>query len=93
VTLDDFVDHIDHVCQLAGNSLHSAIGGDTDGIQGGAGNVPMEIDTVTDYQKVVDVLDRRGVRKSDVENVRTVRLSANLQTLIILAGRQKNPSG
>ena len=68
VTLDDFVDHVDHVCQLAGDSLHSAIGGDTDG-QGGAGNAPKEIDTVADYQKVADVLDHRGYSESDIENV------------------------
>ena len=31
VTLEDLVDHIDYVCQVAGNSLHAGIGGDTDG--------------------------------------------------------------
>jgi membrane dipeptidase len=49
VTLDNYVDHIDYVCQLAGNSLHAAIGGDTDG-QGGMIGAPYEIDTVADYQ-------------------------------------------
>ncbi|MCB0187557.1 MAG: membrane dipeptidase, partial [Caldilineaceae bacterium] len=34
VTLADVADHIDHICQLAGNADHAAIGGDTDG-QGG----------------------------------------------------------
>ena len=68
VTLDDYVDHIDHVCQLAGNSLHSAIGGDTDG-QGGTVNAPLEIDTVADYQKVADVMERRGYKQEDIENV------------------------
>ena len=45
VTLEDYVDHIDHVCQLAGSSEHAAIGGDTDG-QGGVPEAPFEIDTV-----------------------------------------------
>ncbi len=68
VTLEDYVDHIDYVCQLAGTSEHAAIGGDTDG-QGGVPEAPYEIDTVADYQKVADVLSRRGYKTWDVENV------------------------
>ena len=68
VTLEDFVDHIDHVCQLAGNSRHAAIGGDTDG-QGGRLEAPFEIDTVADYQKVGEILGRRGYSHNDTENV------------------------
>ena len=68
VTLENFVDHIDHVCQLAGNSLHSAIGGDTDG-QGGARHAPLEVDTVADYQKVANVMADRGYSTVDIENV------------------------
>ena len=66
--LEALVDHIDHVCQLAGNSLHSAIGGDTDG-QGGRDGAPHEIDTVADYQKLAGVLERRGYVLKDVENI------------------------
>ena len=68
VTLEDYCDHIDHVSQMAGNTLHSAIGGDTDG-QGGADGAPYEVDTVADYQKVAEVLDRRGYKQEDIENV------------------------
>ncbi len=68
VTLEDYVDHIDHICQLAGNTLHTAIGGDTDG-QGGADYAPLEVDTVSDYQKIADVLKRRGYKQEDIENV------------------------
>ena len=68
VTLEDYVDHIDHVNQLAGNSKHSAIGGDTDG-QGGSIEAPFEIDTVSDYQKIVNVLSNRGYKQEDIENV------------------------
>lgn len=68
VTLEDYVDHIDHLCQLAGNSRHVAIGGDTDG-QGGSGGAPLEIDTVVDYQKVATVLERRGYTQDDIANV------------------------
>jgi len=31
VSLETMVDHIDHVCQLAGNARHSAVGSDLDG--------------------------------------------------------------
>ena len=68
VTLEDYCDHIDHVCQLAGNSRHAAIGGDTDG-QGGSEGAPAEIDTVADYQKVAGVLERRGFSSEAIENV------------------------
>ncbi len=68
ITLEDYVDHIDYVCQLAGNTLHAAIGGDTDG-QGGRDGAPFEIDTVADYQKIAGVLDRRGYSQQDVANV------------------------
>ena len=68
VTLEDFVDHIDHVCQLSGNSLHSAIGGDTDG-QGGMVGAPKEVDTVLDYQKIITLLQTRGYKDSDIENI------------------------
>ena len=68
VTLEDYCDHIDHVSQMAGNTLHSAIGGDTDG-QGGSDGAPYEVDTVNDYQKVADILDQRGYTQEDIENV------------------------
>jgi membrane dipeptidase len=68
VTLEDYADNIDHVCQMAGNSFHAAIGGDTDG-QSGREGAPYEIDTVADYQKVGDVLAKRGYADEDVANV------------------------
>lgn len=68
VTLETVADHIDHVCQLAGNANHAAIGGDTDG-QGGLDGMPDGIQTVADYQKIGDVLARRGYTPDDVANV------------------------
>ena len=68
ITLADLADHIDHVCQLAGDSLHAGIGGDTDG-QGGRDGAPCEIDTVADYQELAGVLDRRGYAQQDIANV------------------------
>ena len=68
ITLAHVADHIDHVCQLAGNSHHAAIGGDTDG-QGGVEGAPWEVDTVADYQKVVPILLDRGYSEEDAANV------------------------
>lgn len=68
MTLNDLADHIDHVCQLAGNSQHAAIGGDTDG-QGGREGAPAEIDTVADYQRLANVLLDRGYSAVAVENI------------------------
>ena len=60
--------HIDHVCQLAGNANHAAIGGDTDG-QGGVDGTPHEIDTVADYQRLGPILSERGYSDEDVAKV------------------------
>lgn len=68
VTLDDLADHVDHVCQLAGDARHAGIGGDTDG-QGGRAGAPAEIDTVVDYRRLADVLARRGYDDDQVTDV------------------------
>ena len=68
VPLDAFAAHLDHVCQLAGDSLHSGIGSDFDG-GFGLQSVPPEIDTVADLQKVVPLLEKRGYSSADAENI------------------------
>lgn len=68
ITLETVVDHIDHVCQLAGSSRHVAIGTDLDG---GAGldTVPSDLDTIADLQKIPELLARRGYTERDLENI------------------------
>lgn len=68
VTLEDVADHIEHVCDLAGNTLHASIGGDTDG-QGGAIGAPHDVDTIADYQNMAQVLGERGWNTDDIENI------------------------
>ena len=68
VTLEHLADHVDHVCQLAGNGLQAAIGGDTDG-QGGVEGAPADVDSVVDYQKLANILRKRGYGEEDVANV------------------------
>ncbi len=68
VTLDKLADHIDHICQLAGNSLHAAIGTDFDG-NFGYPEIPFEMNDIADLPKLEDVLMKRGFSRTDVENV------------------------
>ena len=68
VPLDTLAAHIDHVCQLAGDSLHAGIGSDFDG-GFGVQSVPPEIDTVADLQKLPPLLKARGYSDSDAENI------------------------
>lgn len=65
VTLARVVDHIDHVCQLAGNSAHAAIGSDLDG-GFGREQSPCDLDTIADLQKIVTLLRERGYTDDDV---------------------------
>jgi len=68
VPLEMLVDHIDHICQLAGDSLHAGIGSDFDG-GFGLQSVPPEIDTIADLQKLAPRLTARGYSAVDVENI------------------------
>ena len=68
VTLEMLANHVDYVCQMAGDALHAGIGGDTDG-QGGIENAPLEIDTVNDYNRLADIFRSRGYSEADVENL------------------------
>jgi len=60
--------HIDHICQLAGDSLHAGIGSDFDG-GFGVQSVPPEIDTIADLQKLVSLLQAQGYTESDTNNI------------------------
>lgn len=68
VTVDRVVDHIDRVCQLAGNSRHAGIGSDLDGAFG-TEQCPADVDTIADLQKIPARLTARGYSPEDVENV------------------------
>lgn len=66
--LSMLVDHLDHVCQLAGNSLHAAIGTDLDG-GFGTEQCPHDLDTIADLQKIPAMLRARGYAEGDVANI------------------------
>jgi membrane dipeptidase len=60
------LDHIDHVCQLAGNARHSGIGTDLDG-GFGREQSPMDLDTIADLSRLPQMLARRGYPQADIE--------------------------
>jgi membrane dipeptidase len=68
VPLDVVAQHMDHVCQIAGDALHVGIGSDFDG-GFGVQSVPPEIDTVADLQKLVSLLQARGYSDADISNI------------------------
>jgi membrane dipeptidase len=68
VGLDTFIAHIDHVCQLAGDANHAAIGSDFDG-GFGVQSIPRELDTIADLQMVASKLLERGYSESDAANI------------------------
>ena len=68
VSVERVIDHIDHVCQLAGNARHSAIGSDLDG-GFGTEQSPRELNTIADLQVVPDLLRKRGYKEADIEDI------------------------
>lgn len=68
VPLQIVANHIDHICQIAGNSKHVGIGSDFDG-GFGLQSIPPEIDTVADLQKLAPLLSQRGYNQTDIENI------------------------
>jgi len=68
VNIAKVVDHIDHVCQLAGNAKHAALGTDLDG-GFGREQSPYDLDTIADLQTIPDLLRQRGYSESDIEGI------------------------
>jgi membrane dipeptidase len=62
------VDHVDHICQLLGNSRHVGVGSDLDG---GFGRelAPTDLDTVADLQKLPGLLRDRGYGEAEVAGI------------------------
>jgi len=66
--LEKLVDHMDHICQLAGNVLHIGIGTDLDGAFGKEQS-PYDLETIADLQKIPAMLSKRGYSPADIDNV------------------------
>jgi membrane dipeptidase len=68
VTLERVADHIDRVCQLAGNARHSGIGSDLDG-GFGREQSPSDLESIADLQKLLDLLQRRGYDQAAIRGI------------------------
>lgn len=66
--LSVMVDHLDHICQIAGNALHIGIGSDLDGAFG-TEQSPYDLDTIADLATIPALLSKRGYSPADIENV------------------------
>jgi membrane dipeptidase len=66
--LEKAIDHIDHICQIAGNSLHVGIGSDLDGGYGKEQS-PYDLETIADLQKFPLLMQKRGYSDNDIENL------------------------
>ncbi|MDA0657400.1 MAG: membrane dipeptidase [Planctomycetota bacterium] len=66
--IERICEHIDHVCQIAGNANHVGIGTDLDG---GYGNeqTPLDLDSIADLQTLPGLLQRRGYPSQDIEGI------------------------
>lgn len=68
VGLEAVVDHLDHICQLAGNCRHAGIGSDLDGGYGWE-QTPHGLDTIADLQKLAELLAGRGYAEVDIDRM------------------------
>ena len=68
VSLANVADHVDHVCQIAGNAKHVGIGSDLDG---GFGNeqAPHDLGTIAGMQKLDGILKSRGYSDADIDGI------------------------
>lgn len=66
--LDVLIDHLDHICQVAGNAHHIGIGTDLDGAFGRE-QCPYDLETIADLQKLPDLFRKRGYSEEDIEGI------------------------
>ncbi|HYG75172.1 MAG TPA: membrane dipeptidase [Planctomycetota bacterium] len=68
VPLASVAEHIDHICQLAGNVNHVAIGSDLDG-GFGTEQTPRELQSIADLQKLDAILEARGYDSNAIDAI------------------------
>ena len=68
LVIETIIDHIDHICQLSGNSDHIALGTDLDG-GFGKEQCPYDLKTISDLQKMDVLLKKRGYSENDIQKI------------------------
>ncbi|AMQ00339.1 Peptidase M19 [Pedobacter cryoconitis] len=66
--LEVMVNHLDHICQIAGNTLHVGVGSDLDGAFG-TEQCPYDVESIADLQKIPALLTKRGYTAEDIKNL------------------------
>lgn len=68
VTIATIVDHIDHICQIAGNADHVGIGSDLDGGYG-TEQTAGDLNSIADLRALIPLLGERGYAADDIEGI------------------------
>jgi membrane dipeptidase len=68
VSLEDVVNHIEHVCDIAGNCHHAALGTDLDG-GFGKEQTPHDLETIEELGKIGTILSARGFTDDDISAI------------------------
>jgi len=68
VSMQSVADHIDHICQLAGDAKHVGIGSDLDG-GFGTEQCPADLDSIADLQKLEPILESRGYSSDEIDGI------------------------
>ena len=66
--LEKLIDHMDYICQIAGNTNHIGIGSDLDGAFGKE-QCPYDLETIADLQTIPALLTKRGYSIIDCDNI------------------------
>ena len=68
IGLEHLVRHIDHICQISGNTYHVGLGSDIDG-GFGRDEMPVELETVADLSRLASTLASMGYEDNDIHNI------------------------
>jgi len=66
--IERIVEHMDHICQLAGNARHCGIGSDLDG-GFGTEQTPADLESIADLRCLADLLAGRGFSPEDIAGI------------------------
>ena len=67
-SFESVVAHIDHICSIAGNTNHVAIGSDLDG-GFGTEQTPVGLETIADLHEIAEVLIQQGFSDLEINQV------------------------
>jgi membrane dipeptidase len=66
--LERIIDHIDHICQIAGNARHCGLGSDLDGAFGREQS-PRDLESIADLARLPELLKARGYGAEDIASI------------------------